>query len=106
MFLLILLELFYVFLGPEPNFEAIQRLDRGSFNLALYNPAVESAPTNAEHLCHANCRVRPHQYNEIGLFHLSSTNHSTSVRTESAECRAKKEYRSLIANRRKEPDHR
>ena len=73
MFLLILLELFYVFLRPEPNFEAIQRLDRGSFNLALYNPAVESAPADPEHLCHSNCRECRHRYNEIGLFYLSRT---------------------------------
>jgi len=73
MFLLVFLELFYVFLGPEPDFEAIQRLDRRSFNLAIYNPAVESAPANAEHLCHFNCRECRHKYNEIGLCYLSST---------------------------------
>src|SRR5216684_1958280 len=56
MLLLVLLELSYVFLGPEPDFETVQRLDRRSFNLAVYNPAVQSAPADAEHLCHSNCR--------------------------------------------------
>jgi hypothetical protein len=73
MFLLVLFELFYVFLGPESDFEAIQRLDRRSFNFAIYNPAVESAPADADHLRHFNCREFRHRYNEIGLFHLSST---------------------------------
>src|SRR6266850_5498115 len=73
MFLLVLLEPSYVSFGPEPDFEAIQRLDRRSFNLAIYNPAVEGAPADAEHLCHFNCRECRHRYNEIGLFYLSST---------------------------------
>ena len=73
MFLLVLLEPFYVSFGPEPDFEAIQRLDRRSFNLAIYNPAVEGAPADAEHLCYFNCRECRHGYNEIGLFYLSST---------------------------------
>ncbi len=89
MFLLVLLESFYVSFGPEPDFEAIQRLDRRSFNLAIYNPAVEGAPADAEHLSHFNCRECRHRYNEIGLFYLSSTKSLYQPDSESFVCTAK-----------------
>ncbi len=96
MFLLVLFELFYVFLGPEPDFEAIQRLDWRSFNFAIYNPAVESTPADADHLCHFNCREFRHGYNEIGLFHLSSTKSQCMCRQRKLRMRRPREYLSSL----------
>ena len=100
MFLLVFLEPFYVSFAPEPDFEAIQRLDRRSFNLAIYNPAVESAPADTQHLCHFNCRECRHRYNEIGLFHLSSTKSAHGCRQRMPRLRRPQEYPTSRSVRR------
>jgi hypothetical protein len=68
---LVFSDLLDVFLGPKPHLESVERLNRRSFDLFLYDPAVESAPANPEHPCHFDRRICLHRYNEIGLFHLS-----------------------------------